>query len=101
MPSSFDMYATDAVEQHLERGELADPPTEEEVMEAIGKLKGGKQEETMLPSQKWWRHAEEKWWVTSWDLFHTAWKEQRVPNEWRDDLLVPIPKKDDDTQGEY
>ena len=39
--SSFDVNAIDEVEQHEERTELAVPPTEEEVMEAIGKLKGG------------------------------------------------------------
>ena len=29
------------------------------------------------------------------DLFETVWKEERVPDEWRDALLVPIPKKGD------
>ena len=32
------------------------------------------------------------------DMFHTVWMEQRVPQEWRDALLVPIPKKGDLTQ---
>ena len=27
------------------------------------------------------------------DLFHTVWMEERVPAEWRDALVVPIPKK--------
>ena len=32
------------------------------------------------------------------DLFQTVWSEQQVPEEWRDALLVPIPKKGDLTQ---
>ena len=27
------------------------------------------------------------------DLFHSVWKEESVPKEWRDAILVPIPKK--------
>ena len=30
-------------------------------------------------------------------LFGTVWKEERVPDEWRDALLVPTPKKGDMT----
>ena len=29
------------------------------------------------------------------DLFHTVWMKERVPTEWRDALIVPIPKKGD------
>ena len=32
------------------------------------------------------------------DIFRTVWMEQRVPQEWRDALLVPIPKTGDLTQ---
>ena len=28
-------------------------------------------------------------------LFHAVWKEKCVPSEWRDALLVPVPKKGD------
>ena len=27
------------------------------------------------------------------DLTHTVWEERRVPKEWADAILVPIPKK--------
>ena len=30
-----------------------------------------------------------------WDLVNTVWKERRVPKEWVDAILVPIPKKGD------
>ena len=29
------------------------------------------------------------------DLFHSAWKERRVPVEWRDAMIVPVLKKGD------
>ena len=29
------------------------------------------------------------------DLFSTVWREERVPEEWRDAVLVPVPKKGD------
>lgn len=32
------------------------------------------------------------------DLFITVWKDQLVPDEWWDAMLVPIPKKGDLTQ---
>ena len=32
------------------------------------------------------------------DLVHTVWKEWRVPQEWTDAVIVPIPKKGDLTK---
>jgi hypothetical protein len=29
------------------------------------------------------------------DLVHTVWRERRVPKEWADSVLIPIPKKGD------
>ena len=29
------------------------------------------------------------------DLVHTVWRERRVPNEWADSVLIPIPKEGD------
>ena len=40
--SNCDVHAADAVEEYPTRSELADPPTAEEVVEAMGKLKEGK-----------------------------------------------------------
>ena len=42
--SSYDVHVVDAVEEYPTRSELADPPTAEEVVEAMGKLKEGKAE---------------------------------------------------------
>ena len=29
------------------------------------------------------------------DLVHTVWRERRVPRDWSDAILIPIPKKED------
>ena len=29
------------------------------------------------------------------ELVHNVWREGHVPNDWRDAILVPIPKKGD------
>ena len=96
--SSFDVNAIDEVEQHEERTKLAVSPTEEEVMEAIGKLKGGKAggRNGILPEMV--KSCGGQLMDYMLDLFQTVWSEQHVPKEWRDALLVPIPKKGDLTQ---
>ena len=97
--SSYDVGVVNAVsDEYPVRSELADAPTEEEVMEAMGKLKlgedGGKS--GILPEMVRGCGGELMDYIL--DMFHTVWMEQRVPQEWRDALLVPIPKKGDLTQ---
>ena len=97
--SSYDVGVMNAVsDEYPVRSELADPPTEEEVMEAMGKLKLGKAggKSGILPEMVRGCGGELMDYIL--DMFHTVWMEQRVPQEWRDALLVPIPKKGDLTQ---
>ena len=97
--SSYDVGVVNAVsDEYPVRSELADPPTEEEVMEAMGKLKLGKAggKSGILPEMVRGCGGELMDYIL--DMFHTVWMEQRVPQEWRDALLVPIPKKGDLTQ---
>ena len=88
----------DAVEEYPTRSKLVDPPTAEEVAEAMGKLKEGKAggKNGILPEMV--RGCGETIMDYTLDMFHTVWMEQRVPQEWRDAVLVPIPKKGDLTQ---
>ena len=75
--------------------ELAQPPAEDEVMESLGKLKGNKaggKTGILLEMLKCCGAVMMEYIL---DLFETVWKEERVPDEWRDALLVPIPKKGD------
>ena len=97
--SSYDVRVVNAVsDEYPVRGELADAPTEEEVMEAMGKLKLGKDDgkSGILPEMVRGCGGELMDYIL--DMFHNVWMEQRVPQEWRDALLVPIPKKGDLTQ---
>ena len=77
------------------RKELAQPPAEDEVMEALGKLKGNKAggKTGILPEMVKCCGAVMMEYIL--DLFETVWKEERVSDEWKDALLVPIPKKGD------
>ena len=74
------------------REELAQPQAEDEVMEALGKFKGNKAggKTGMLPEML--KCCGDVMMEYILDLFETVWKE-RVPDEWRDALLVQIPKK--------
>ena len=85
----------ESVEQQPVRSDLAVPPSEEEVIEAIGRLKSGKAggKSGILPEMV--KGCGRGVMDCILDLFTTAWKEEKVPGEWRDDMLVPIPKKGD------
>ena len=91
--SSYDVHAADAVEEYPTRSELADPPTAEEVVETMEKPKEGKagSKNGILPEMV--RGCGETMMDYTLDMFRTVWMEQRVPQEWRDALLVPIPQK--------
>ena len=84
----------ESVEQQPVRSDLAVPPSEEEVIEAIGRLKSGKAggKSGILPEMV--KDCGGGVMNCILDLFTTAWKE-KVPGEWRDAMLVPIPKKGD------
>lgn len=82
----------DAVQQCPEQIDLGDPLTEE-VMEAIVKLREGR-----AGGRKVVKGCGGEMMNYILDLFHTVWREQRVPDERRDAHLVPIPKKGDLTQ---
>ena len=75
-----------------------DPPTAEEVVEAMGKQKEGKAggKNGILPEMV--RGCGEMMMDYTLDMLRTVWMEERAPQEWRDALLVPIPKKGDLTQ---
>ena len=72
-------------------------PSEEEIWGAIGKLKSGKTggDSGILPEMVKAASCEEGFFHFLMDLVLAAWCECRVPKEWSDAVLVPIPKKGD------
>ena len=89
------MSVIQSAEKHPVREELAQPPAEDEVMEALGKLKRNKAGEKTGILLEMLKCCGALMMEYILDLFETVWKEERVPDEWRDALLVPIPKKGD------
>ena len=95
MTSSFDSDVVGNVAQQPVRVDLDHPPTVEEIEEAVSALKsnkaGGKNELTpelvKLVCTVFDDHVL--------DLFQSVWEAKRVPKEWVDAVLVPIPKKGD------
>ena len=77
------------------RKELGVPPTEEEVVSALYRMKGSKAggKTGILPEMV--KSCGGLLLEYLMDLFQTVWKEGRVPEEWRDAILIPIPKKGD------
>ena len=93
--SEFNEGVAQALPQRPIRDELSQPPTEEEIWAAMRQLKshkaGGKN--GILPEmiKSCGPHIIDN----IRDLFCTVWREEQVPREWRDAVLVPIPKKGD------
>ena len=75
--------------------ELDELPTEEEVITALSKLKGGKSggQSGILPEML--KCCSGELMDYRMDLIQSVWKEGRVPQDWRDAMLIPIPKKGD------
>ena len=77
------------------QGVLSDPPGEDEVRRALRRLSVGKAggHNGVLPDLLKCCGASLVTHIVT--LFTTVWREQRVPAEWRDALLVPVPKNGD------
>ena len=85
------------VHQRPVRPELEEPPSKEELLRAILKIKNGKAsgEHGILPEMlKAASHGDE-FMSRLLDLVHDVWKLGSVPGDWRDAILIPIPKKGD------
>jgi len=69
-----------------------DPITDEEVTREIRKLKNGKAAGSDHIQPELLKHAES---ITPRlaNLFNTVWQKQEVPTDWRDGIIIPLPKK--------
>ena len=71
------------------------PPTEYELVSANAKLKSGKApgQSGILPEMIKVASCNSDFLSLQLDLMHTAWRESKVPRDWVNAVLVPIPKR--------
>ena len=97
VPSQFNGELLNGVRQREVRPGIAAPPTMDEVMEAVGKLKNGKAggNSGILPEMLKAGCRDCDFFEMLLDLVQSVWSECTVPRDWSDAVLVPIPKKQD------
>ena len=93
--SSFTESVLDSVRQCPVRDELDLPPSEEEVLGAVSAIRGNKAggKNGILPELVKCCGANLLEYFL--ELFHQVRRDECVPQEWKDALIVPIPKKGD------
>ena len=92
---SSNQAALEGVECLPLRSGLAGPPDKDEILRALGRLAVGRAGglNGLLPDVLKYCGGPLLDYILT--LFQTVWKERCVPAEWRDALLVPVPKKGD------
>ena len=97
LQSNFSAEELEMVRQRPLRPEMAAPPSEEELGSALGKMKNGKVggESGILPEMLRAACSEEDFTKRLLELVGDVWRECEVPTDWRDAVLVPLPKKGD------
>ena len=97
LQSQFDMDELQRVQQRPVKSELEEPPSKEELLRAILKIKNGKAsgESGILPEMLKAASYGDGFMSRLLELVHDVWKAGSVPSDWRDAILIPIPKKGD------
>ena len=95
--SNFSQSVLESVEQRPVRQSMADLPSVEEMFEAVKRLRNGKAAGSngILPEMLKAASKVETFRSRLLDLVHSVWREGRVPQQWSDAILVPVPKKGD------
>ncbi|XP_065195778.1 uncharacterized protein LOC135827179 [Sycon ciliatum] len=93
--SQYDPTVFSSLKQRPVADELAELPTAVELSRAISRLTNNKApgESGILPEMV--KHAGAQFHQTLLCLIHQIWRENQVPQAWKDAELVPIPKKGD------
>ena len=93
--SHFIMEEVQRARQRPLRTQLERKPSMEELTNALNKLKNGKAggSSNILPEMVKAACEEESFQTLLLDLVHTVWEERKVPQEWADAIIIPIPKK--------
>ena len=95
--SEFDMSVMDGTQQRQIKRDLEELPSEQEVLKAIGKLRSGTAAGSsgILPEMVKYACRDGHFCALLLDLIQSAWEQQRVPRDWADAIIIPIPKKGD------
>ena len=95
--SHHSLTELEKVRQRSTRTSMADPSSLEELMQAVSKLKSSKVggSSGILPEMLRASYCDARFRHTLLDLVLSAWRERRVPQDWSNAVLVPIPKKGD------
>ena len=95
--SQFSLEELEKVRQRPIRSRMAELPTMEELILAVGRIKPGKAggSSGILPEMLKASCCDEEFRDLLLNLVQTVWRERRVPQDWSDAVLVPIPKKGD------
>lgn len=95
--SLFDPAFLENVRQRPLKQEMDEPPSREEIEDAISKLKSGKASgsSNILPEMVKVAACEDLFFHAIMDLVEKVWKDKCVPKDWSDAVIIPIPKKGD------
>ena len=91
------MTELEQARQRPPQTEMADPPSSEELENAISKLRTGKAagQSGILPEMVKAACGNADFFNHLLELATIVWNEQQVPQDWVDAVLIPIPKKGD------
>ena len=94
--SHFSLTELGKVKQRPVEMDMADPPSMEELMQAVKKIKAGKAggKSGILPEMLKASCCKARFRHILLDLVQSAWRERRVPQDWSDAVLIRVPKKD-------
>ena len=95
--SQFDESELEKAKQRPMKNEMSCLPSLEDLCEAITRLKNGKAAGSsgILPEMIKVACEREEFLEVLLDLVHEVWKESKVPSDWTNAILIPIPKKGD------
>ena len=95
IPSEYDQEVIDRLPQHTPHLELDEPPTLDELLEALSKLKIGKAcGKTGIPPELLVYSSVEVH-DRLLQIMKDVWRAGTVVSDWKDAIIVPIPKKGD------
>ena len=95
IPSELNYSMLEALPQREVQDDLGDRPTLEEVRKAIGQLDNGKAAGASQIIAELMKAGGSVFTNALLVLLDSVWEEERVPQDWVDSVLVPIPKKGD------